>query len=78
MGKIIIALAGPLIIIFIIWFFFGKREKATKIKEIEGIQEIEIIVDGGYNPSTIEVKKDIPTRLNFNRKDPFFTNVGII
>lgn len=47
------------------WFFLGKRSVAVK-----AAGEIEIIVDGGYSPETIEVPVGKPTVLHFFRKDP--------
>ena len=35
-----------------------------------GYHSIDIIVDGGYSPSTIVVKKGQTIKLNFLRKDP--------
>lgn len=77
MDKLIVGVGGFLAIIFIIWFFFGKAKlpfgkkiKAIKVEEKEGIQEIEIIVDGSYNPSTIETSKGKKVKLNFLRRDP--------
>lgn len=63
--KIIITLGGILVIIFIYWFFFGKKEKAVAVGE-----SIDIIVKGGYSPSAISAKKGKPLKLNFLRQDP--------
>lgn len=70
MDKIIVGIGGLLVIAFIVWFFFGKRTKAVKAEAQAGLQELEIIVDGGYNPDVVELKKDVPVRLQFYRKDP--------
>lgn len=64
MDKIIVSTAGFLGITFTYWFFFIKKEKA-----VSAIDSIDIIVDGGYSPSLIEVRKDKITRINFFRKD---------
>lgn len=70
MDKIIVGIGGLLASIFVIWFFFGKRTKAVRAQAAAGLQELEIVVDGGYNPDVVELKKDIPARLQFYRKDP--------
>ncbi len=40
----------------------------TELKE-KGIQEIKVVVKGGYDPDTIVVKKGIPVRLYFYRDE---------
>jgi cupredoxin-like protein len=35
----------------------------------EAVQEVTITVAGGYEPSQIQLKKGVPVRLRFNRKD---------
>lgn len=51
------------------WFLFGKT-KAKKAKADSGIQEIDITVDGGYEPDIILVEAGQALRVNFFRKDP--------
>ncbi|MFZ3063264.1 MAG: cupredoxin domain-containing protein [Actinomycetota bacterium] len=70
MDKILVGIGGVLASLFVLWFFFGKRERAVKVREASGRQELEIVVDGGYTPDVIEVKEGVPARLNFFRKDP--------
>ena len=71
MDKVIVGIGGALAIIFVLWFFLNPRKKkAQEAKVGSNIQDIEIVVDGGYQPDTVKVKKGIPVRLNFLRKDP--------
>lgn len=65
MDKIIVSIIDIFAIVFVYWFFLMKKDK-----EITVTDSIDIIVDGGYNPSTIVVKKGETIRLNFLRKDP--------
>ena len=51
------------------WFMFGKT-KSQKAQVKRGIQEVDIVVDGGYTPDRIEVTAGEPVRLNFYRQDP--------
>ena len=68
MDKILVSTLGVGIIGFIYWFFFGKRkEVAENVSDGQG--NINIIVDGGYKPSVIKVKKGIETTLEVTRKD---------
>jgi len=64
MEKIIVSLVGLFGIVFTAWFFFGKKEEAV---EVSG--NIDIKVSGGYNPSTIILKKGKTTTLSFLRTD---------
>lgn len=65
MEKILVSAAGVFVIGFIYWFFFGKREKA-----VEATDKLTIIVDGGYKPNIIRLKKGRTTTLTFIRRDP--------
>jgi plastocyanin domain-containing protein len=63
--KILVTILGPVLIVFILWFFFGKKEE-----EVIAEEAIDIIVDGGYKPARIKVKKGKTTILRITRKDP--------
>lgn len=63
--KIAVIIAGAALIVFTYWFFLGKREK-----EVMASGEINIVVEGGYNPEVVSVPKGKTTKLNFIRKDP--------
>ncbi len=65
MDKAFITIGGISLIVWIYWFFFGKKEDA-----VAAGNAITIIVDGGYKPSHIKIKKDKTTTLTFLRKDP--------
>lgn len=62
MDKTIVTIVGLSVIGFIFWFFFGKNEKAQK--------ETRIRVNGGYQPSVIQIPVGKPTTLTFTRTDP--------
>lgn len=53
-----------------LWWLLLSQPKTRKAKTVEGIQEITVIVDGGYDPSQILVQVGQPVRLNFYRTDP--------
>lgn len=42
---------------------------AESVPVVDGVQEVTITVNGGYNPAKIAVQVDKPVRLNFFRKD---------
>lgn len=64
MDKIIVLLSGVGLIGLIYWFFFGKNDKAV----IAG-DTLDILVDGGYKPENIKIKKGKTTKLIFTRTD---------
>jgi len=63
--KILVGIGGVSAILFVAWFFFGK-----KVKEVAVEKQAQITVDGGYSPEVITVKKGESITLNFYRKDP--------
>jgi len=63
--KVLVGLGGVIAILFVAWFFFGKRTK-----EVVAERQVEIRVDGGYSPEVVQVKKGRPVTLNFYRTDP--------
>ncbi len=70
LAKLIVTVFGFGLIILVNWYFLFSRKKAfqAELKE-KGIQEIKVVVKGGYNPDVIVVKKGIPVRLNFYRDE---------
>lgn len=70
MSQIIVLIIGLTLIAFIGWWFFGKHEvrQETAVISPDG-QTATIVVNGGYNPAVLNLKKDVPVNLIFNRKD---------
>lgn len=75
--KLIVLAGGIGLIGFIyVWFLteWGKRANSSAsvvhTKSSDGNDEIEIIVDGGYRPDVIRVKRGQKVTLSFLRKDP--------
>ncbi len=64
-SKGIVSVLGALGIIFIYWFFLGKKEK-----EIEISDSVDVTVSGGYSPEVISVPRGKTTKINFIRTDP--------
>lgn len=52
MDKIIVIIIGIAGIAFTYWFFLMKKEKV-----IEASDSIDIMVEGGYSPEVISIKK---------------------
>lgn len=53
----------------IVWWFFGNHESSSASAEVvDGIQKVEVVVDGGYKPEIVRLKADIPAEITFLRK----------
>jgi plastocyanin domain-containing protein len=68
-NKIIVTVGGLGLIGLELWWFLASKPKSAKAIAQEGIQEITVTVDGGYEPSQIVVRAGQKVRLNFDRKD---------
>lgn len=67
--EIAVVAGGAAVILFVLWYFFGERERvAAEVRE-SGVQEIDVTVRGGYSPDVIVVKQGAPVRLNFRREE---------
>jgi plastocyanin domain-containing protein len=64
-----VLVAGAGLIAFVLWYFFGERERTNATLSESGVQEIMVTVRGGYSPDVIVVGKDKPVRLNFYRDE---------
>ena len=68
-SEIGVIVGGVALIAFILWYFFGEREKAVAAEGAGGVQEIKVTVKGGYSPDVIVVKQGRPVRLDFYRDE---------
>ena len=70
LDKIIVTISGIWLVAFIYWFFFGKKsdlDEADTQTDSQG--NISVIVQGGYDPALIKIKKGKATTLKILRKD---------
>ena len=68
--RIVVTAFGLALVVFIVWFFWMKRDTGTRASQTStGHQEVMILVKGGYTPDVIVVEKDRPVRLNFRREE---------
>jgi plastocyanin domain-containing protein len=67
--EITVAASGVALIGFVLWYFFGERERVAAATNESGVQEIKVVVKGGYSPDRIVVRKGLPVRLNFYRDE---------
>jgi hypothetical protein len=64
-----VMIGSVLLIVFVLWYFFGKREAVAAQADESGVQEVNITVKGGYEPDLIVVKQGKPVRLDFYRAE---------
>lgn len=70
LAKLIVTVSGVVLIVLVNWYFFFSRKKETEASLKEGeLQEIKIVVKGGYEPDVIVVQKGLPVRLDFYRDE---------
>lgn len=72
MDKVVVVVGASLLIGFIMWWFFGKRNTSEMEANMTSNdqQEVEVVVNGGYVPNTVVLKQGVPAKVVFNRKDP--------
>lgn len=67
--KIIVDLAGLILIFLVVWFFWFSKKKGARVEASGGVQEALITVKGGYTPDVVIVKAGKPVRLTFLRQE---------
>lgn len=67
--EIAVVIGGIACVAFVLWYFFGERERVAATVGERGVQEIKVTVKGGYSPDVITVKQGQPVRLDFYRDE---------
>lgn len=66
----IVVLAGAAAVAWVNWYFFlARRGTAVAETRESGVQEVTITVQGGYEPAEVKLRKGVPARLVFDRKE---------
>ena len=68
-SEIAVITSGIVLIGFVLWYFFGPRQGVIAVSTEAGIQEIKVVVRGGYSPDVIVVQQGQPLRLDFYRDE---------
>jgi plastocyanin domain-containing protein len=68
-SEVLVVATAAVLIVAVLWYFFGPKEATSAATGESGVQEIKITVKGGYSPDVIAVKRGIPVRLNFYRDE---------
>jgi plastocyanin domain-containing protein len=68
-SEISVMVVGVSLIAFVLWYFFGEKERVSAAVGATGVQEVKVTVKGGYSPDVIVVKQNQPVRLDFYRDE---------
>jgi plastocyanin domain-containing protein len=68
-SEISVMIGGIAAVAFVLWYFFGEKERVAVTVTASGIQEVKVTVKGGYAPDVIVVKQGKPVRLDFYRDE---------
>ena len=70
-AQIVVTALGAGAIGFVLWYFLFSRSKpaAAAVEVKGGVQEVHVVVKGGYTPDTIVVQAGQPVRLLFYRDE---------
>ena len=68
-AQIAVTIGGIAAIAWVLWFFLYSRTTGVAASATGGIQEVQVLVKGGYSPDTIIVQAGAPVRLQFYRDE---------
>ena len=68
-AQLAVTALGLAAIGWVLWYFLFSRGPGTAARVTRGVQEIAIMVKGGYTPDTILVQAGKPVRLLFYRDE---------
>jgi len=69
-AQYVVTTAGLAAIVWVLWYFLWSHgEPAAAAATVDGVQEVHIVVKGGYTPDTVVVRVGQPVRLQFYRDE---------
>ena len=68
-AQIAVTALGAVAIGWVLWYFLLARGTGVAAQAAGGVQEVRIVVKGGYTPDTIIVQAGSPVRLQFYRDE---------
>jgi plastocyanin domain-containing protein len=68
-AQLTVTAVGAIAIAWVLWYFLFSSNPAVAAAEGDGVQEVRVIVKGGYTPDTIMVQAGKPVRLQFYRDE---------
>jgi plastocyanin domain-containing protein len=69
-GDWLVLLGGIAAIAWVNWyFFFAGRRTTSAAPGAGGMQEVTVVVQGGYSPGEVRVRQGAPVRIVFDRRE---------
>ena len=70
-AQYVVTGAGLAAIVWVLWYFLLSHGSGTRAASVDdgGVQEVRVVVKGGYTPDTIVVRAGTPVRLQFYRDE---------
>lgn len=70
-ADFVVAAVALAAIIWVNWYFLisGRRLPAARAQTVDGVQEVQVMVRGGYQPRSIAVDRGRRVRLVFDRQE---------
>ena len=68
-SQYVVTAVGLAAIVWVLWYFLLSKGSATEAPSVAGVQEVRVVVKGGYTPDTIVVRAGQPVRLQFYRDE---------
>jgi plastocyanin domain-containing protein len=68
-AQIAVTVLGTATIVWVLWYFLFSAGPAVAARQTGSIQEVHVVVKGGYTPDTIVVEAGKPVRLQFYRDE---------
>jgi plastocyanin domain-containing protein len=68
-AEVAVTIGGLVLSVFVAWFFWFSPREVTRVAATAGVQEVNVVVKGGYTPDVIVVQAGKPVRLSFNRQE---------
>lgn len=65
----IVAAVGLAAIAWVNWYFLFAKRPAVAAALAGGLQKVDILVRGGYDPGVVRVKRGVPVQLVFDRQE---------
>jgi plastocyanin domain-containing protein len=67
--QLLTVAAGAGAIAWIVWHFWLYRPVGASTTLVDGVQQADITVEGGYQPNVVTVRRHTPVRLRFTRRE---------
>jgi len=67
--QYVVTAVGLVTIVWVLWYFLLSRGSATGASTVAGVQEVRVVVKGGYTPDTVVVRAGEPVRIQFYRDE---------